>query len=268
GQQVYISWTAPAQRYLAGYMVYRLSSGNEANEESWLLLTPMPVTATAIVDLSFQGLPYGAFLWAVKAIYEPYQVSPPAFSNTLVIPSLVGFLSGTVRDMQNNPLSNVVLSNGIYQTLSIHNGSYNLPLPAGTHSVTASKPGYMPLTIDNIVIQTYVTTTLNFILGHVNTDEPVPPVRPTGLHAIYPNPFRHQLTIDYATKSPQAVMISVFNAKGQLIKYLMQETKNPGNHLVLWDGKDVHGNLCSSGVYFIRMKAGRETFQKKVLILR
>jgi hypothetical protein len=35
-----------------------------------------------------------------------------------------------------------------------------------------------------------------------------------------------------------------------------------------WDGKDEHGVTVGSGVYFYRLKAGKQEFAMKMLLLR
>ncbi|HOH97104.1 MAG TPA: hypothetical protein PL188_02215 [Candidatus Cloacimonadota bacterium] len=37
---------------------------------------------------------------------------------------------------------------------------------------------------------------------------------------------------------------------------------------VHWDGWDARGNICGSGVYYIRMQAGKETFYRKAVLMK
>jgi hypothetical protein len=48
-------------------------------------------------------------------------------------------------------------------------GAYSMQVPAGTHSVTASAPGYDSVTHSNVVVITNQTTTVNFILPPSST---------------------------------------------------------------------------------------------------
>jgi len=41
-----------------------------------------------------------------------------------------------------------------------------------------------------------------------------------------------------------------------------------GNWSQLWDGKDNHGSGISSGIYFIRMQAGKESFVRKAIMMK
>jgi len=62
-------------------------------------------------------------------------------------------------------------------------------------------------------------------------------------------------------KEAGQVKISVFNARGQLVRTLVNESKTAGTYQVIWDGKDNNGHIASSGIYFFRMdtKAGIKT---------
>jgi len=44
--------------------------------------------------------------------------------------------------------------------------------------------------------------------------------------------------------------------------------KNPGYYQISWDGKDINGKACGSGVYYIIMKAGKQTFQRKAVLMK
>jgi len=37
---------------------------------------------------------------------------------------------------------------------------------------------------------------------------------------------------------------------------------------VTWDGRNSSGMVCSSGVYFSRLKAGKSTITRKMVIVR
>ena len=55
---------------------------------------------------------------------------------------------------------------------------------------------------------------------------------------------------------------------GQQIRTLLSEPQETGAHQIVWDAKDAFGHDVSSGVYFLRLRAG--VFQKtqKMLLLR
>lgn len=75
------------------------------------------------------------------------------------------------------------------------------------------------------------------------------------LQANYPNPFNPATTIRYQLPQPAQVRVQVFNALGQVIRVLLDETRPAGFHQVLWDGRDEAGIAVASGVYFYRIEA-------------
>jgi hypothetical protein len=94
-------------------------------------------------------------------------------------------------------------------------------------------------------------------------------VRPAefALHGNFPNPFNPSTVIKYETPIRGEVSLSVFSVTGQLVRVLVDETKNPGRHRAVWDGRNDEGQPVSSGVYFYRLKAdGFESVSKMLLL--
>ena len=52
------------------------------------------------------------------------------------------------------------------------------------------------------------------------------------------------------------------------MKSLINEQRANGQHRVVWDGTDSHGNSVSTGVYFYEMIAGDFVETKKMLIIK
>jgi FlgD Ig-like domain/Protein of unknown function (DUF1565) len=84
----------------------------------------------------------------------------------------------------------------------------------------------------------------------------------------YPNPFNPSTTIEYAIKEACQVELSVYNIKGQLVKHLVDELREPGYYQTFWDGKDKQGSVCASGIYFSQMKAGKEVIRDRMLLVK
>ncbi len=90
----------------------------------------------------------------------------------------------------------------------------------------------------------------------------------TGLKNVFPNPFVSMTMIQYFLTKSADVTISVYNLKGEYVCNLISKHSDMGNYRTSWDGMDENGKSVSSGVYFIRMVAGRSTFAQKVLLLK
>ncbi|MCK4795745.1 MAG: T9SS type A sorting domain-containing protein, partial [Spirochaetes bacterium] len=84
----------------------------------------------------------------------------------------------------------------------------------------------------------------------------------------YPNPFNPTTTISYALQEAGDVSLQIFNIKGQLVKTLVDEKRETGNHSVVWAGKDNNDRKVASGVYFYRINAGEFTDMKKMLLIK
>ena len=103
----------------------------------------------------------------------------------------------------------------------------------------------------------------------VSNDDPTVPVLNTGLYGNFPNPFNPETTIRFSVKETAPVSITIYNAKGQLIRTLVNnEIKTPGNYSIVWDGKDKNGNTMSSGVYFYKMNSGKYSDTKKMILMK
>ncbi|HNX03231.1 MAG TPA: SBBP repeat-containing protein [Candidatus Cloacimonas sp.] len=105
-------------------------------------------------------------------------------------------------------------------------------------------------------------------LGEVNSIN-LPDIIPfNGICSIYPNPFNPLTTIDYEISMPADVKIEVYNNRGQLVRSFALGYKKQGSYKLTWEGEDNNGCLCSSGIYYIKMRAGKEIYTKKAVLLK
>jgi hypothetical protein len=86
----------------------------------------------------------------------------------------------------------------------------------------------------------------------------------------YPNPFNPETKIRYTVgnKQTQPLSLKVYNVLGQLVKTLVNETKEPGTYEVIWDGKDESGDQVASGVYFYKLGTQDFSQTKKMVLIR
>jgi len=85
----------------------------------------------------------------------------------------------------------------------------------------------------------------------------------------YPNPFDAKFSatrIDYELPENRPVKISVYNLTGQLIRILFDGRQNAGRFSVAWDGRTIDGEQTPSGVYLIRMEAGKFVAARKMIV--
>jgi hypothetical protein len=90
----------------------------------------------------------------------------------------------------------------------------------------------------------------------------------TGIKSVYPNPFNPNTTISYTLAAANQVRFAIYNSRGQLIKEVDLGSKDPGSYTLTWDGNDSNGKAVSTGVYYIRMNAGGDSFSRKAVLMK
>ena len=95
----------------------------------------------------------------------------------------------------------------------------------------------------------------------------------TALLQNYPNPFNPETWIPYQLATDSSVTISVYNAKGQIIRAISLGTKQAGVYVkkdkaAYWDGKDSLCQSVASGVYYYTLQAGEFRATQKMVIIK
>ena len=85
---------------------------------------------------------------------------------------------------------------------------------------------------------------------------------------IFPNPFNPGTTIEFSVPRRTTAILTVFDLLGRKVRALVNETKNPGNFTVPWDGKGESEVPVVSGTYIIGLNVGNETKVQKALMLK
>jgi len=79
----------------------------------------------------------------------------------------------------------------------------------------------------------------------------------------YPNPFTNTTTIKYALTEQEIVKIDVYNALGNRITTIVEESQDIGEHFAVFNPDN-----CSSGIYFYTVRTGERTKNGKMVLLR
>lgn len=69
--------------------------------------------------------------------------------------------------------------------------------------------------------------------------------------------------VNYTLAQASEVAIRVYDVTGSVVEALVSGTRDAGSHSVIWDARD-----AASGVYFVRMIAGSESYSEKLLLIR
>ena len=100
-------------------------------------------------------------------------------------------------------------------------------------------------------------------------EQQTPPVTlVTGIDGVFPNPFNPSTTIAYTLSQAGDVEIMIYNIRGQLVRNLLHQIKQPGIYRELWDGNDNKGVSCSSGMYNVVLCSGKDKFNHKAVLLK
>lgn len=85
-----------------------------------------------------------------------------------------------------------------------------------------------------------------------------------------PNPFHPSTTIPFRLAQSAQVQIDVLDIGGRQVRQLLRQQSGPGEHSVVWDGRDDSGNAVAPGTYFYRMSVDGRVLAtaEKALLLR
>jgi aminopeptidase N len=84
----------------------------------------------------------------------------------------------------------------------------------------------------------------------------------------FPNPFNPATTVRFGLEEAVRVRLRIYNARGALIRTLVDGNRDAGVHEISWNGTDGDGRPVPSGVYFCRMTSGEASFTRKMILLR
>jgi hypothetical protein len=84
----------------------------------------------------------------------------------------------------------------------------------------------------------------------------------------YPNPFNNYTNIEFIVMEKTDVELAVYDLLGRRIVTLFKGEKDPGKHLICWNGLDALNNKVASGIYYLRLSAGMRSRVNKMLLLK
>ena len=139
------------------------------------------------------------------------------------------------------------------------------------------------MTVEFEILPNTEGKTSSLILDSVNLSNSLSIVKINGVVTVspskfallqnYPNPFNPETWIPYKLAGDAPVTISVYNAKGQLVRLINLGIQRAGVYLTkksaaYWDGKNSLGEEATSGVYFYTLQAGKFTTTRRMLIIK
>ncbi len=79
----------------------------------------------------------------------------------------------------------------------------------------------------------------------------------------YPNPFNNTTQITYRLKNPSNIKLKLYNIEGREVMDLFDGKKSAGEHTL-----SVNSSTLATGIYFLKLNSGSETFVRKLTLLK
>lgn len=181
-----------------------------------------------------------------------------------------GTIEGTVTYAINgNPVEGAVISAGMFETTTDVNGFYSIDVAACTYYlVECAVNDYDVECVENVVIGEDEIVVIDFEYGFTGTNDHniIPNI--TRLHDNYPNPFNPVTTISFDLDHTEDTQLLIYNVRGQKVKQLVNKTLESGCYSYVWNGEDDNNRPVASGVYFVRLKSGKQEISRKCLLMK
>jgi len=84
----------------------------------------------------------------------------------------------------------------------------------------------------------------------------------------YPNPFSHNITIDFNLNSTSDVTLDIYDLTGRKISTLIKGNLNAGRHQFVWNAQNRNGQRVPTGVYFFNLHNGNIITTRKIILTR
>jgi hypothetical protein len=83
-----------------------------------------------------------------------------------------------------------------------------------------------------------------------------------------PNPFNPSTEVGYRLGSDARVSLRIYDISGKLVRTLVDAPQTAGAYAVTWNGRDDKGRSVSSGVYFYKLRAGKFSQTRRMMLLK
>jgi hypothetical protein len=106
--------------------------------------------------------------------------------------------------------------------------------------------------------------------GTSSVDPPAPVTPPAEAPRVpalrtSPNPFTTRTAILVTLPAPGPVELGIYDIAGRLVRRVAHGPLGPGDHRFEWDGRNDAAQIVASGVYFVRLRAGHQRVDGKIV---
>ncbi len=138
------------------------------------------------------------------------------------------------------------------------------PLAEGTHVIEAFASNTYGIYDTTLAVDTLTIEAGSGVERGVALDEVFISSRP--------NPFASEIRLRYSVPgaygSSVPVSLKIFDVRGREVATLASGAAAPGEKSAVWDGTYADGSAAPSGIYFLRLTAGRARVVEKVVLAR
>jgi len=109
-----------------------------------------------------------------------------------------------------------------------------------------------------------------FVYYEIDDNHDNPPVNVrTQLFGAYPNPFNPVTNIQYSLSAEESTgaALKIYNTRGQLVQQFSNLTPGEEQH-VTWQGKDLTGKTCTTGIYFYKLETAKYSKTAKMMMIK
>jgi len=140
---------------------------------------------------------------------------------------------------------------------------HSLPALNPGHIQAAAQPPYN-LGTDNLA-------KIELLEVHLGAPQGIPPgpAAPAmvSLLAPYPNPAAGSCTLSFTCQAPADAELVITDATGAVVRHISAGSHAAGTHRRTWDGRDGQGRRVASGTYFVRLRTGVDTLERRVILM-
>jgi len=106
-----------------------------------------------------------------------------------------------------------------------------------------------------------------YFLEPVNGLDVRPGTSVLSLAPFAPNPWHGARTVRFTLPAAGEARLELLDVMGRQVRTLVAGVLPAGPHERTWDGRDERGHPAPAGLYFVRLRAGRETLTERFVQL-
>ncbi|MDP8220057.1 MAG: Ig-like domain-containing protein [Candidatus Stygibacter frigidus] len=104
---------------------------------------------------------------------------------------------------------------------------------------------------------------INPFIVNMNYSDTEDVLEPQKMLTVYPNPFNPSTTIELNLETSSAVVVEIYNVKGQKVANLLDTQLTAGKHAIQWNAEDQ-----SSGIYLLNVRIAQMRQIRKIILMK